>query len=264
MQDVHVMSGEGPLAGKVVLIAGCSQDVCEATARLFAQRGAEGLLIGGRGIEQGQAVAAIISAAGCPAEFLPADFTKLDDCAALVAKADQVYGRIDLVIFAAGMVAPRSGQEPLTEQFDHIVAINLRAPFFLMLAAARLMQRDTTPGTMMTVLGMPAGGDPVALAAYETSQGGLAALTRSFAAGLVEEQIRVIGLDLGGCDALGDGAVTGAMFSGEPRRPSRTPQEIAGALALLAAEPARAETGSIVLIDQLPPTAPHAQPRPTA
>jgi NAD(P)-dependent dehydrogenase (short-subunit alcohol dehydrogenase family) len=253
MQDARVMGDDGSLGGKVVLIAGCSQDIGEATARLFAQRGVEGLLIGGRGIEQGQAVAAIISAAGCPAQFLPADFTKLDDCATLVAKADQAFGRIDLVIFTAGMVAPRSSLEPLTEQFDHIVAINLRAPFFLMLSAARLMQRDATQGTMITVLGMPADGDPVAVAAYETTQGALAALTRSFAAGLLEEQIRVIGLDLGGCDALGDGAVTGAMFSGQPRPLSRTPQEIAGTLALMAANPADPATGSIILIDQLPP-----------
>ncbi len=72
---------------------------------MCAQHGAAGVLIGGRGVEQGQAVAAIISAAGCAAQFQPTDLTKLDDCTALVAKADQAFGRIDAVIFSAGMAA---------------------------------------------------------------------------------------------------------------------------------------------------------------
>ena len=65
------------------------------------------MLIGGRAIEQGQAVAAIISAAGCEAHFQPTDLTKLEDCAALIAKADEAFGRLDAVIFSAGMV-PRA------------------------------------------------------------------------------------------------------------------------------------------------------------
>ena len=82
---------------------------------MLAQRGADGVLIGGRGVEQGQAVAAIISAAGCEAHFQPTDLTKLDDCAALIAKADQAFGRIDAIIFSAGMVAaarPSANRRP--------------------------------------------------------------------------------------------------------------------------------------------------------
>ncbi len=252
MRDRHAIGEEGSLAGKVVLIAGSAQDVSEATARLFAKRGAEGLLLGGRYAERGQAVAAIISAAGCPAEFLPTDFTKLEDCAALVAEADKVFGRIDVLILAAGMVAPRAGVDQLSDYFDQLGAVNQRAPFFLMLRAAELMQRDERPGTMITVLGVPGEGEPLPIAAYEASQGGLAAITRSFAAGLVDYQIRVLGLDLGGCEALG-GTVIGNGLA-PAARPTHTPQEVAGALALLAADPEQPPAGSILAIEELLPS----------
>ena len=265
MQGRHATAEDVSLAGKVILIAGSSQDLSEASARWFAKRGAEGLVIGGRSAERGQAVAAIISAAGCPAEFLPTDFAKLEDCAALIAEADKVFGRIDVLIFAAGMVAPRAGVDQLAEHFDQIVAINQRAPFFLMLGAAKLMQRDERPGTMVTVLGLPGEGEPLRIAAYEASQGALAAMTRSFATGLVDYQIRVLGLDLGGCDALwgaGDGA--GSALRELPVREAPRPQEIAAALARLAADGDHPPAGAIVRMGELPPPAPLPGPPPAA
>ncbi len=254
MRDRLANGEAASLAGKVVLIAGSGQDVSEAAARLFAKCGAEGLLIGGRHAERGQAVAAIVSAAGCPAEFLPTDFTKLEDCAALIAEADKVFGRIDVLIIAAGMVAPRTGVEQLADYFDQLMAVNQRAPFFLMLRSAELMQRHQRPGLMVTVLGMPGEGEPLPVAAYEASQGALAAITRSFATGLVDYGIRVLGLDVGGCEALVDGPIaTGPALAARPARPSVRPQEIAGALALLTADPEQPPAGTIVPIGELLP-----------
>jgi NAD(P)-dependent dehydrogenase (short-subunit alcohol dehydrogenase family) len=266
MQDIYADGEDTRFAGKVVLIAGSCQEVSEASARLFAKRGAEGVLIGGRHVERGQAVAAIISAAGCSAEFLPTDFTKLDDCAALIAEADKVFGRIDVLIIAAGMVPARAGVEQLADYFDQLTAINERAPFFLMLRAAELMQRDERPGAIVTVLGMPGEGEPLSVAAYEASQGGLAAITRSFAAGLIDYRIRVLGLDVGGCEALsGSGICAGPAPTERPGRAPFGPQEIAAAVALLAADAEQPPAGSIVAIPQLlPAVAPAPEPPPAA
>ena len=256
MRDRFANSEATSLEGKVVLIAGGCQDISEAAARLFAKCGAEGLLIGGRYAERGQAVAAIVSAAGCPAEFLPTDFTKLEDCAALIAEADKVFGRIDVLIITAGMVAPRTGVEQLADYFDQLVAVNQRAPFFLMLRAAELIQRHQRPGLMVTVLGMQGEGEPLPLAAYEASQGALAAITRSFAVGLVDYQIRVLGLDLGGCEALVDSPIaSGPAQAARSAHPCLKPQEIAAALALLAADPEQPPAGTIVPIEELLPAA---------
>jgi NAD(P)-dependent dehydrogenase (short-subunit alcohol dehydrogenase family) len=254
MQELYADGEDTPFVGKVVLIAGSCQEVSEASARLFAKRGAEGVLLGGRHVERGQAVAAIISAAGCAAEFLPTDFTKLEDCAALIAEADKVFGRIDVLIIAAGMVPPRAGVEQLADYFDQLVAINQRAPFFVMLRAAELMQRAERAGTIVTVLGVPGEGEPLPVAAYEAGQGGLAAITRSFAAGLIDYRIRVLGLDVGGCEALsGVDICAGPASTGRPARPAFGPQEIAAAVALLVTDPEQPPAGSIVPIAQLLP-----------
>jgi NAD(P)-dependent dehydrogenase (short-subunit alcohol dehydrogenase family) len=241
MQDRNAMGAPPSFAGKVVLISGCGQDLSEATARLCAQHGAAGVLLGGRGVEQGQAVAAIVSAAGCPAHFQPTDLTKLDDCAALVAKADQAFGRIDVVIFSAGMLPPRTNLETLADQFDHLFAVNVRAPFFLMRRAGEVMQREATPGVMVTIVGLPGAGDPALVASYDAAQAALARLTASFAADGAIDSIRVLGLDI---SALPD-APSGRLVP---------PQAIATAIALLASDRCPVASGAVVPIDQLPAT----------
>jgi NAD(P)-dependent dehydrogenase (short-subunit alcohol dehydrogenase family) len=245
MHEMASMGDPPPFAGKVVLISGCGQDVSEATARLCAQHGAAGVLIGGRSIEQGQAVAAIISAAGCPAQFQPADLTNLDDCAALVAKADQAFGRIDVVIFSAGMLPPRTTLETLADQVDHLFEINVRAPFFLMRRAAEVMRREATPGAMVTIVGLPGIGEPSLVMVYEAAQAALARMTSSFAADEAGDGIRVVGLDV----------------SAPPDAPPERlvpPPAVARAIALLAADHATVPSGAVVLVDELLAVPAHA------
>jgi NAD(P)-dependent dehydrogenase (short-subunit alcohol dehydrogenase family) len=238
MRDMRGMGEPPSFAGKVVLISGCGQDLSEATARLCAHHGAAGVLLGGRGVEQGQAVAAIISAAGCPAHFQPTDLTKLDDCAALVAKADQAFGRIDVVVFSAGMLPPRTNLDTLADQFDHLFEVNVRAPFFLMRRAGEVMQREATPGVMITIVGLPGAGDPPLVASYDAAQAALVRLTASFAADGVIDSIRVLGLDVSTLpDARADRVLP--------------PQAIATAIALLAADDCPVPSGSVVPVEEL-------------
>jgi NAD(P)-dependent dehydrogenase (short-subunit alcohol dehydrogenase family) len=240
MRDMSAGGAPPSFAGKVVLISGCGQDLSEATARLCAQHGAAGVLLGGRGVEQGQAVAAIVSAAGCPAHFQPTDLTKVDDCAALVAKADQAFGRIDVVVFSAGMLPPRTTLETFAAQFDHLFEVNVRAPFFLMRRAGEIMQREATPGVMVTIVGLPGAGDPALIATYDAAQAALARMTASFAEDGAIDSIRVLGLD-----------VSALPYA---------PQEIATAVALLASDHCTVASGLVVPVDQLPGTAARARP----
>jgi NAD(P)-dependent dehydrogenase (short-subunit alcohol dehydrogenase family) len=242
MRQLHAMADQPLFAGKTVLVTGCGQEVSEATARMLAQRGADGVLIGGRAIEQGQAVAAIISAAGCEAHFQPTDLTKLDDCAALIAKADEAFGRLDAIIFSAGMVASRGHPESPAEQLDHLHAVNVRAPFCLMRRAADLMRRAACPGTMINVLGLPADGAPPLIAAYQASQWALASLTASFAGAWAGDGIRVLGLDV-------------TVAPPGPADARAEVQAITSAIALLATDPQAATSGAVVEVGRLLPVA---------
>jgi NAD(P)-dependent dehydrogenase (short-subunit alcohol dehydrogenase family) len=240
MDELRAPADQALFAGKTVLVTGCGQELSEATARMLARRGVEGVLIGGRAVEQGQAVAAIIAAAGCEALFQPTDLTKLEDCAALIARAEEAFGGLDAVIFSAGLAPARSHPEAPAELLDHLHAVNVRAPFCLLRRAAELMQRRGSPGSMISVLGLPAAGDPLLLAAYQATQYALASLTASFAAAWAADGIRVLALDV----------TAGPAGPGEARAQLHA---ITGALALLATDPALAPSGSVVEIDQLLP-----------
>ena len=72
--------GPASLAGKIAVVTGGTQGLGEAIARLFAERGAAGLVICGRNAENGARVAKEISAAGCPTIFVKADLAKVADC----------------------------------------------------------------------------------------------------------------------------------------------------------------------------------------
>jgi NAD(P)-dependent dehydrogenase (short-subunit alcohol dehydrogenase family) len=203
------------------------------------------VLLGGRGVEQGQALAAIIAATGCQAHFQPTDLAKLDDCAALIAKADQTFGRIDALIFSAGMAVPRSHADEPLELLDHLHAVNVRAPFALMHRTAEIMQREDIAGCMLNLLGLPGPDDLCLNAAYDAAQSALVSLTASFAAGLAEDGIRVLGLDVTAAPA-------------DPEEPRVRLHAIARAIALLASDPEAAPSGSLVAIDQLPSAPAHA------
>src|ERR1700751_766078 len=93
--------GPANLTGKIAIVTGGTQGRGEAIARLFAERGAAGLVICGRSADKGERVASEISSAGCPTVFVKADLTKVADCRKVVAKAEERFGRVDALVNAA-------------------------------------------------------------------------------------------------------------------------------------------------------------------
>ena len=103
----------GQLAGKVAAITGGTQGLGEATARLFAARGAAGLAICGRNVERGERIASEISGAGCPTEFVHADLERMDDGRNFIDSAEASFGRLDILVnCAARPTAARSRPRP--------------------------------------------------------------------------------------------------------------------------------------------------------
>jgi NAD(P)-dependent dehydrogenase (short-subunit alcohol dehydrogenase family) len=90
------------LDGKVAVVTGGTQGLGEAIARLFAERGAAGIVTCGRSTERGLMVAAELAKTGCRVEYVRADLADLDQVRSVMAGADRVFGRVDIVN-AAGM-----------------------------------------------------------------------------------------------------------------------------------------------------------------
>jgi NAD(P)-dependent dehydrogenase (short-subunit alcohol dehydrogenase family) len=212
----------------IAVIAGGSPEVAEATARLLATRGAAGLMVCGRGAERGQALAAIISAAGCPTHFLPVDLARPQDCAAVITEAELVFGRIDVLIVGAGEVAYLPLEETTAEKFDQLLAAKVRAPFLVLQGAIALMQRTGIDGTVIVTIGGTGAEGPRTVAAA-AGRGALAAMAHGFAASLAGHRIRVFGL------AIED----------ERTGSAATPNAVAHAIADLVAGASPAALGSI-------------------
>lgn len=217
------------MTGKIAVIAGGSPEVAEATARLLVTHGAAGLMVAGRGAERGQALAAIISAAGCPTHFLPVDLARAQDCAAVITEAELVFGRIDVLIVGAGEVPYLPLEETTPDKLDQLLAAKVRAPFLILQAAAGLMQRTGLHGTLIVTIGGTGGEGPRTLAAG-AGRGALGAMARGFAESLAVNRIRVFGL----------------LLDDERAGAAAAPGHIARAIVELAAGNAPTASGSII------------------
>jgi len=253
--------GAARLDRKVAVVTGGTQGLGEAISRLFAARGAAGIVICGRNAVRGAAIAADLRTTGCRAEFVRADLGDLGQARAVVAAADRAFGRIDVLVNAAGSTDRGTVFDTSPELFEQMMAVNLRAPFFLMQDAAAIMRRERIAGTMVNILSMSAHGGQPFLAPYSVSKGALATLTKNAAFSLMPCRIRVNGLNLGWMDTPGEDRVMrlfhGAQDGWRERAAAEQPfgrlidpGEAARAVAFLASAESGLMTGAIIDFDQ--------------
>jgi NAD(P)-dependent dehydrogenase (short-subunit alcohol dehydrogenase family) len=249
------------LDGKVAVITGGSQGLGESVAREFAARGARGLLLTGRNRDRGEAVATSLRSATCDARFHVADLVDLTAVKTIIPACEAAFGRVDILVNVAGDTDRGTIFDTTPELYERIMAVNLRAPFFLIQDAAELMRRLAIHGAIVNIQSMSAhGGQPV-LSAYSVSKGALATLTKNTAYGLQPHRIRVNGLNIGwtatpGEDAmmrLRHGAQDGwleAAAKGRPIGRLIDPLEVAKAVAYLASGESGLMTGANIDFDQ--------------
>jgi NAD(P)-dependent dehydrogenase (short-subunit alcohol dehydrogenase family) len=254
-------SGRASLSGKVAVVTGGSQGVGEAIARLFAERGAAGLIICGRNETNGKRVAEGIAAAGCPTFFVKADLGHVADCRNVVAEADRRFKRVDVLVNAAGMSDRGNIFDTTEERFNDIFNVNVRAPFFLIQETAKIMRREKIQGSIVNIQSMSGHGGQPFISAYCASKGALATLTRNVAHSLIKFRIRVNGLNIGWMATPGEdrimktyhGAKEGWLAEAVKSRPFGRlidPNEVARACAYLASDESGLMTGANVDFDQ--------------
>lgn len=259
--------------GKIAVVTGGTQGLGEATARLFAERGADGLVICGRNAERGAAVAADISAKGCKTIFVRAELADLDQCRTVIATADETFGRVDTLVNAAAITDRGTILDTSPELFDTMFAVNVRAPFFLIQEAVKIMIRQAIKGTIVNVISMSGYGGQSFITAYCASKGALQTLTRNAGFALMRNQIRVNGLNIGWMDTPGEHSVQmhyhggdenwlAKAEAGEPFGRLLKPAEVARTIAFLASEESGMMTGSLVDMDQTVLGCSDVQPQP--
>ena len=143
--------------GKVAVVTGGTQGLGEAIARLFAARGAAGIVICGRNAEHGKAVAADSDQGRLPRRIRRRPISPISaQTRAVMAAADKAFGRVDTLVNAAGITDRGTVFDTSPELFERMMAVNLRAPFFLMQDAAKIMRREKIEGTIVNIQSMSA------------------------------------------------------------------------------------------------------------
>eukprot|EP01037_Dinobryon_pediforme_P014448 gene14448-14573_t len=249
------------LKGKIAVVTGGTQGLGEAIARCFASRGAEGLVICGRNATAGAAVAASLTASGTKTVFVQADLAKVADCRAVIAAAKSNFGRVDVLVNAAGLTDRGTIFDTTEERYNEIFDVNVRGPFFLIQEATKIMAEQKIHGSIVNIQSMSAHGGQAFITAYCTSKGALAALTKNVAHALVRYRIRVNGLNIGWMSTPGEdrimktyhGAKDGWLEEAVKAKPFGRlidPNEVARACAYLASDESGLMTGANIDFDQ--------------
>lgn len=192
------------LDNKVLLITGGTQGIGEAVALHAAESRAAGIVICGRQQEKGQRVAEAIQEFDCPALYVPADLSRMEDCRNVVRACDERFGRVDGLVNSAADTNRSRLEDTTVELWDYQFDLNVRAPFFLTQDVVRIMRREKIEGAIVNILSI-AGycGQPI-LPVYSSTKGALGTLTSNCANALRDERIRVNGIMLGWADTPGE------------------------------------------------------------
>ncbi len=247
-------------ASRVFVVTGSTQGMGEAIAAALAREGAAGLVICGRNEANGARVKATLEDLGAAAEYVPADLENPDDCHRIMAACDQLFGRIDGLVNAAGLTDRGTIEDTTVELWDRMFAVNTRAPFLLMQDAIRMMKRDGG-GAIVNIITMSSHGGQPKLAAYCASKGALATLTKNVAHAVRFDRVRVNGINIGWTATpnehlvqLAEGQPEDWLARAEATQPMGrliTTQDVANLTLFLLGPASGVMTGSLIDCDQM-------------
>jgi NAD(P)-dependent dehydrogenase (short-subunit alcohol dehydrogenase family) len=169
------------LEGKMILVSGGTRGLGAGIARAAAADGAAGIMITGRDKAAGKSLAAELAGNGTDVRFHAVDLADPLSAAGSVSATVASYGRIDCVVNSAGITTRGTLLDTTVELFDAHIAINLRAPFFIMQSAVHDMRSRQAPGSIVNIISFSAHGGQPYLAPYVAAKAGLVGLTRNAA-----------------------------------------------------------------------------------
>ena len=179
----------GRLADKVAIITGATSGIGKAAAILFAAEGAR-LVLTGRRLALGNALAAQLDFASGRGLFMEADHTRLSDCERVVDAALQRFGRTDILFNNAGIVTSGTAETTDEQTWNDTLAINVTAVWRMCKLVIPHMKRQgggviVNNGSDWSVV---AGDDAFP---YIASKGAIAMMTKSMAIDFARDHIRV-------------------------------------------------------------------------
>ena len=181
---------------KVAVITGGGGGIGRAVAEKLARNGMKIVLLGGNNLENLKTTAAIVEKYSSVL-VLPGNLTDLQFLADSIRTAAETFGGIDLLINNAGVAQSTAFDQVSPDEFDRIMAINTRVPYFLSQYALPFLKSSETPAVINIASVVAHAGYPLQ-SVYTASKHALLGLTKSFAKEYQKDNIRVHAISPGG------------------------------------------------------------------
>lgn len=185
-----------PLKGRVAVITGAGGGIGSAIAEKLAQQGMRLVLLGGKNREKLQSTQRLV-APYTDALVLPGDLTDMAFLATATAEIVERFGQIDVLINNAGMALNCPFEEVGEEQFDQIMQINLKVPFFLTQSMLPHLKRSEA-ATIINISSVVGHAGYPYQSAYVASKHALLGFTKSLARETYQDNVRVHAICPGG------------------------------------------------------------------
>jgi glucose 1-dehydrogenase len=231
---------------KVCVVTGGGSGIGKATCERFASEGAK-VVVADLNEQHGYETVQAITAQGGQAIFAKCDVSSSADVQATIKAAVDRWGKIDVVVNDAAVMTYQPIADLSEEEWDHVLAVNLRSVFLFSKYALPHMG----PGaSFVNISSVHAHETEANVVPYAASKGGMEAFTRGFALELESRKIRV--------NCVAPGAVDTPMLWSNPMVRSGQekiegavgqPEDIAAVVAFLASDEGRFVNGTTVVAD---------------
>jgi 3-oxoacyl-[acyl-carrier protein] reductase len=231
-----------PLSGDTAIVTGAGRGIGRAIAHAFAGAGAT-VILAARTREDLDLTADEIARAGGRAVAHPADVTRRADAVALVGKALDTTGRLDIVVNNAGIFVWKSLADLEEAEWDRVLGTNLKSAYLLIHAALPSLKRSAR-GRILNIVSIHGTVGEGNVVAHCAAKFGLIGLTKALASELREAGITV--------NAVCPGSTENQSREEAPR-PHETPlseklnvEDVAGAALFLVSPAAGTITGAVL------------------
>jgi len=245
------------LTGKRALITGGASGIGKATALLFAREGAAVAVVD-LDVEGGRRVVSDVQREGGRAIFVRADVTQSGDCQNAVQRTVSALGGLEILFNNAGIIRRATVTELSAEEWDRVMAVNVKSVFLMSRYAVPVMARAGGGVIINAASGWGLVGGPRA-AAYCASKGAVVLLTKAMAIDHGPQNIRVNCICPGDTDTpmlreearqLGQSEERFLQEAAErPLQRIGTPEDIAQAVLYLASDVSSYVTGTALVVD---------------